>query len=109
MGRNRLRKRSGCPSESPRSLPNEAGNPTAISGTDHLVTTVVLRHLQEFSESVGEELKVSDLCSFHVTKITSGRVQWSATTKHGFARAVQRALKWAEDQGLISATPLKKV
>jgi integrase len=67
------------------------------------------RHLQEFASAVGRALKVSDLRPFHITRISDGRDDWSPTTKHGFARAVQRALKWAEDQGLIAVTPLRKV
>jgi hypothetical protein len=34
---------------------------------------------------------------------------WSASTKNGFARSIQRAMNWAEGQGLIERTPIPKV
>jgi integrase len=37
------------------------------------------------------------------------RDTWSASTKNGFARSVQRGLKWAEKQGLIDRTPIPSV
>jgi len=34
---------------------------------------------------------------------------WSNSTKNGFARSVQRGMRWAEGQGLIERTPIPKV
>jgi integrase len=67
------------------------------------------RHLQTFADSISKTLRVDELKPYHLTKLCDSHDDWSPTTKHGLCRAVQRAFRWAEDQGMIDRTPLRKV
>jgi integrase len=64
------------------------------------------RHCREFARAVPPLLSVAELKPFHVTQVLNARDGWSSTTRHGFCRAVQRAFRWAEQQGLIDRSPL---
>src|SRR5262249_18534115 len=67
------------------------------------------RHCQAFAKSIGRKLLIEDLKPNHVTPVYERHFDWSPTTKHGFCRAVRRAFRWAQDEGIIQQTPLKKV
>jgi integrase len=64
------------------------------------------RHLQNFARSIPKDLSVSRLKPHHVTQVLDAHDDWSPSTKHGFARCVQRAFRWAADEGLIPRSPL---
>jgi integrase len=64
------------------------------------------RHCQGFAKAVPPLLRVGDLKPFHLTQVLTDHDGWSTSTKHGFCRAVQRAFRWAEEQGLIDRSPL---
>ena len=64
------------------------------------------RHCEAFAKAIPTTLTVAQVKPFHLTKICDANLGWSDTTKHGFCRAVQRAFRWAERQGLIDRSPL---
>jgi integrase len=64
------------------------------------------RHLQNFASAIPKGLQVASLKPNHVTQVIDSHAKWSPSTKHGFARCVQRAFRWAADEGLIASTPL---
>lgn len=67
------------------------------------------RHCLAFAKSVERDLTVAQLRPFHLTNLCDAHPEWSPTTKHGLCRAVQRALRWSERQGLIDRSPLGEV
>jgi integrase len=66
-------------------------------------------HVQNFATAIPATLSIAELKPFHVTRVMDARTTWSASTKNGFARSIQRGMNWAVDQGLIDRTPLPKV
>src|SRR4051794_5270561 len=48
------------------------------------------RHLQNFARAIPRETTIGKLRPHHVTTIIDGRESWSPSTKHAFARCVQR-------------------
>ncbi len=62
--------------------------------------------LQLFCEFIGSQLTVGQLRHFHVDDWLKQRPDWSSGTKHGMARAVMRALRWAKRKGHIEINPL---
>jgi integrase len=66
------------------------------------------RHCREFARAIPPLLSVAELKPFHLTQVLNARANWSNSTKHGFCRAVQRAFRWAEEQGLIDRSPLAR-
>lgn len=64
------------------------------------------RHLQNFAAAIPKGLTVAKLKPNHVTQIVDARDDWSPSNKHGFARCVQRAFRWAADEGIIGRSPL---
>jgi integrase len=66
-------------------------------------------HIQNFVSGIPKGLLVTELKPYHVTRIMDARTTWSNSTKNGFARSVQRGMKWAEKQGLIERTPIPQV
>lgn len=66
-------------------------------------------HIQNFVSGIPKGLTVAELKPYHVTRIMDARDTWSNSTKNGFARSVQRGMRWAAEQGLINATPIPKV
>jgi integrase len=66
-------------------------------------------HLRNFKATIPETLEVNDLIPNHVTSAMDKHSKWSNSTKNGFARSVQRAMRWAERQGLIKQTPIPHV
>ena len=65
-----------------------------------------LRHLQNYGGKVLKQLTVAQLRPHHVTAILDAHDDWSPSTKHGFARCVQRAFRWATQEGIIERSPL---
>lgn len=64
------------------------------------------RHLQNFAAALPGDLKVGQLRPNHVTRIVDAHDDWSPSTKHGLARCVQRAFRWAAQEGLIERSPV---
>ena len=68
--------------------------------------------LLSFGQSLPRGLKLSKLKPFHVTHWVDSAYPAAATspsTRHGAIRAVQRAFSWAEEQGLIDRSPLRRM
>ena len=64
------------------------------------------RHLQNLARGLPTGLTVADLKPRHVDAIVDARDDWSASTRHAFARCAQRAFRWAAQQGLIARSPI---
>src|SRR5947209_15033789 len=67
------------------------------------------RHLQHFAAEVPRDLTVAKLRPNHVTQIIDAHDDWSSSNKHGFARCVKRAFRWAVDEGLIELSPVRRL
>jgi integrase len=67
------------------------------------------RHCQAFASGVPATLTVAQFKPFHLTGLLGKHPDWSPTTKNGLCRAVQRAFRWAEKEGLIHRSPLAGV
>jgi integrase len=66
-------------------------------------------NIQVFVAAIPKDLAVTDLKPYHVTRVMDAQTTWSASTKNGFARSIQRGMNWAEAQGLIDRTPIARV
>jgi integrase len=66
-------------------------------------------NIQNFVNEIPATLTVAELKPYHVTRIMDAKSTWSNSTKNGFARSVQRGMKWAEKQGLIERTPIPSI
>ena len=64
-------------------------------------------YLQGFCEHCGRML-VPDLKPFHVTRWLDLHPEWKSS-RRGAVIAVKRAFNWATDEGLIEASPVKKL
>ncbi len=62
-------------------------------------------HLQTFCDGISKTLTIDQLKPFHLTRIMDAQT-WAPSTKNGFGRSVQRAIRWAHRQGLIDRNPL---
>jgi hypothetical protein len=62
--------------------------------------------LQLFAASIDKNLTVTQLKHFHLDDWLNQRRDWSSGTKHGMARAVQRAMRWAARKGYIDRSPI---
>jgi integrase len=62
--------------------------------------------LQEFVTTLPVGLQVTQLVPFHVTKWIDGHAHWSGGSRRNACRSVQRAMKWAVEQGLIERSPV---
>lgn len=67
------------------------------------------RHLDHFVNDIPRGLLVSQLRPKHVTESMSKHPSWGDTNKNGYCRAAQRCFKWAEEEGELDASPLRKV
>ncbi len=67
------------------------------------------RHLQNLTAELPRDLTVAKLRSNDVTQIIDAHDEWSSSTKHGFARCVKRAFRWAVDEGLIERSPVRRL
>ena len=52
-----------------------------------------LDHIQNFVSGIPKGLLVSELKPYHVTRVMDSHDTWSASTKNGFARSIQRAFQ----------------
>jgi integrase len=68
-----------------------------------------VRHCQLFSESIGKDMAVAELRPRHLTELCDAHPEWMPNSKHALCRAVQRAFRWAAEQGYIDRSPLAKV
>jgi len=71
-----------------------------------------LMFILSFGQSMPRGLKLSRLKPFHVTRWVDNAYPAatnSPSTRRGAIRAVQRALNWAEEQGLIERSPLRRI
>jgi integrase len=65
-------------------------------------------NIEPFARAIPPGLTVAELKPYHVTRVMDAK-DWADNTKNGFARSIQRAMKWAEKQGLIERTPIPHV
>jgi hypothetical protein len=61
---------------------------------------------QLFVKSIPPDLLVSELKPYHLQRWIDAHPNWSPGSKRNGCRAVQRAMRWAEEQGLIDRSPL---
>jgi integrase len=59
-----------------------------------------------FCESISATLNIGQLRHFHIDEWLKARPDWSSGTKHGMARAVMRAVRWAKKKGYIDGNPI---
>jgi integrase len=62
--------------------------------------------LQLFADHVGPSLTVRGLKHFHLDEWLKKHPEWSSGTKHGMARSVMRAMRWAKKKGYIEHNPV---
>jgi integrase len=62
--------------------------------------------LQLFVDSIDKALTVAQLEHYHLDDWLRQRPDWANGTKHGMARAVQRAMRWAAKKGYIDRSPI---
>jgi hypothetical protein len=62
--------------------------------------------LQMFCKSIPRTLSIGQLRHFHIDEWLKTRPKWSSGTKHGMARAVMRAIRWAKRKGYIEFNPI---
>lgn len=62
--------------------------------------------LQRFVEAVPGDLSLTQLKPLHVRQWIDAMTDVSSGTRRNYCRAVQRAMKWAEEQGYIDRSPL---
>jgi hypothetical protein len=61
---------------------------------------------QLFVKSIPPDLLVRELKPYHLQRWIDAHPSWSPGSKRNGCRAVQRAMRWAEEQGLIDRSPL---
>ena len=52
---------------------------------------------------------LADLKPYHLTRVMDAHDGWSNNTKRDFVTAIQRALNWAVDEGLIERSPIARM
>lgn len=62
--------------------------------------------LQLFCDVISPDLTVQELKPFHVQEWIDGQETWSSGSKRNGCKAVQRAMRWAEQQGYIERSPI---
>ncbi|HEX3149193.1 MAG TPA: site-specific integrase [Gemmataceae bacterium] len=62
--------------------------------------------LELFARHVGAELPAFGLKHFHIDQWLAANPDWKSGTKHGMARAVQRAFRWALTKGYVDKNPI---
>jgi integrase len=62
--------------------------------------------LQRFLDAVPPDLTVEQFKPFHVQKWIDGYPKLSSGSKRNYCRSIMRAMKWAEEQGLVERSPL---
>ena len=64
--------------------------------------------LRDFNGSLTSRLRVCDLKPFHVSRWLDSHDSWGDTMKNRAAGVVKRSMSWAEEQGLITHSPIAK-
>jgi integrase len=79
------------------------------SHTHHAADTYAnYRHfLQSFCDAYGT-LLAADIKPFHVSRWLDDHPSWKGGRRHGII-AVKRAFSWADEQGVLSPNPVKKI
>ena len=62
--------------------------------------------LQSFVNTIPPGLRASDLKPFHLQKWIDAHPEWANGSKRNACRALQRAMRWAEQQGYIDRSPI---
>lgn len=62
-----------------------------------------------FAASAPKGLTVADLRPHHVLGAMATHPAWKNSTRNAFVRSIQRAVRWANEHGLIEANPIPKV
>jgi integrase len=62
--------------------------------------------LQLFADSIDKALTAEKLRHFHVDDFLKTNPAWSSGTKHGMARAIMRAMRWAKRKGYVDLNPI---
>ncbi len=62
--------------------------------------------LELFARDAGAALPAAGLKHFHIDQWLARNPDWSPGTKHGMARAVQRAFRWALKKGYVEKNPV---
>lgn len=68
-------------------------------------------HLQKFCDHLkaADKLPALDLRPFHVNEYLDANPDWGATYRRNAIASVKRAYAWAEEEGYIENTPLKRL
>jgi integrase/recombinase XerC len=64
---------------------------------------------QMLAVTLPSPLPVADLKPYHLTLILSEHADWSNNTRRNFVTAVQRAMNWGVDEGLIERSPIARM
>lgn len=64
------------------------------------------RHLDHFVNDIPPGILICDIRPMHVTAGMKKHPDWSNTNKNGYARAVIRVFRWADEEGHIDRNPL---
>jgi integrase len=64
--------------------------------------------LRDFNQSLPNRIRVCDLKPFHVSRWLDKHDTWGDTMKNRAAGIVKRSMSWAEEQGLITHSPIAK-
>lgn len=59
-------------------------------------------HIQNFVNSIPNGLTVGEVKVHHVTAAMDAHANWSASTKNGFARSVQRGFRWTAHMASVA-------
>jgi len=62
--------------------------------------------LQRFVDFLGGDIKVGELRPFHVQRWIDSYEDLASGSKRNYCRAIQRAMRWAEQQGYIDRSPI---
>lgn len=62
--------------------------------------------LQLFCDSIPDNLTVADLKPYHVQEWIDSQTTWCSGSKRNGCKAVQRAMRWSEQQGYIDRSPI---
>ncbi len=62
--------------------------------------------LQLFCDSIPKDLTVAELKPYHVQQWIDSQETWGSGSKRNGCKAVQRALRWSEQQGYIERSPI---
>jgi integrase len=64
---------------------------------------------QKLTAALPSALPLADLKPYHLTRVMDSHAEWSNNTKRDFVTAIQRALNWSVDEGLIERSPIARM